>query len=270
MPEKGNDGVKPQGMDDPKRSGLRKLMGIAGLVTFSTILPLNIYTSVEEMAKFTWFWPVIGAFIGIIVGAIGFLVLDIIHTPQLVAAAIVYSFAIWFTGFHHLDGLMDLGDAMMVHGTPKKKISVMRDTNIGTGGIAYVLMVALLSFAAVGSAPAAEIFYILVISEIAAKMGIATCATLSNPFSNGTGRFFIDAMNIKLFVLSFIVALSIGFLTFNITGIIGVIGGSIGGAFIATVVRRNLKWATGDVLGASNEFSRMFSLVVMVSVLAIV
>lgn len=269
MPEKGNDGVKPQGMDDPK-GGLGRFKGVAGLVTFSTILPLNIYTSIEEMAEFTWLWPVIGAFIGITTGAVGFLVFNVMHTPQLIAAAIVYSFAIWFTGFHHLDGLMDLGDAMMVHGTPEKRISVMRDTNIGTGGIAYLLMVALLSFAALGSAPVTEIFYILVISEIAAKMGIATCATLSNPFSNGTGRFFIDAMNIKLFVLSFIVALSIGFLTFNFMGVLGVIGGSIGGAFIAIIVRKNLKWATGDVLGASNEFSRMLSLVVMASVLAIV
>lgn len=269
MPEKGNEGVKPQGMNDPE-GGLGRFREIAGLVTFSTILPLNIYTSIEEMARFTWFWPVIGAFIGIIVGTIGFLILNVIHAPQLIAAAIVYSFAIWFTGFHHLDGLMDLGDAMMVHGTPEKKISVMRDTNIGTGGIAYVLMVALLSFAAIGSVPSAEIFYILVISEIAAKMGIATCATLSNPFPNGTGRFFIDAMNIKLFVLSFIVALSIGFLAFNFMGVLGVIVGSIGGAFIAVIVHKNLKWATGDVLGASNEFSRMLSLVVMASVLAIV
>ena len=269
MPEKGNGGVKPQGMDDPEGS-LGSFRGIVGLVTFSTILPLNIYTSIEEMARFTWFWPVIGAFIGIIVGTIGFLLLNVIHAPQLIAAAIVYSFTIWFTGFHHLDGLMDLGDAMMVHGTPEKKISVMRDTNIGTGGIAYVLMVALLSFAAIGSVPSADIFYILVISEIAAKMGIATCATLSNPFPNGTGRFFIDAMNIKLFVLSFIVALSIGFLAFNFMGVLGVIVGSVGGAFIAVVIHKNLKWATGDVLGASNEFSRMLSLVVMASVLAIV
>ncbi len=268
MPEEKTDKSNDQTND--QKSGFRRFKGIVGLVTFSTILPINIYTSIEEMAEFTWFWPVIGGFIGIVTGAVGFLVLDVIHVPQLIAAALVYSFAIWFTGFHHLDGLMDLGDAMMVHGTPEKKITVMRDTNIGTGGIAYLSMVALLSFAAIGSAPVAEIFYILVISEIAAKMGIATCATLSNPFPNGTGRFFIDAMNIKLFVFSFIVALSIGFLAFNLIGVLGVIGGSIGGAFIAIVVRKNLKWATGDVLGASNEFSRMLSLVVMVSILAIV
>lgn len=30
-----------------------KIRSIAGLLTFSTILPINIYTSIEEMAKMT-------------------------------------------------------------------------------------------------------------------------------------------------------------------------------------------------------------------------
>lgn len=39
----------------------------------------------------------------------------------LLSAAITYAFTLWFTGFHHLDGLIDVGDAMMVHSTPEKE-----------------------------------------------------------------------------------------------------------------------------------------------------
>ncbi|WP_394325417.1 adenosylcobinamide-GDP ribazoletransferase [Methanobrevibacter arboriphilus] len=53
----------------------------------------------------------------------------------------------WFNGFHHLDGLIDIGDALMVHGTPEKKISVMRDSMIGTGGIALFFIVGILTIA---------------------------------------------------------------------------------------------------------------------------
>ena len=178
---------------------VRNINGFFGLISFSTILPLNIHTTIEEMALFTWIWPIIGGLIGIIVGTFGFLIVDLFHLPILIAAALIYSFSIWFTGFHHLDGLIDFGDGMMVHGSPEKKIAVMRDKRIGTGGIAYLLMVGLITFAAIGSTPLILIFYVLVISEIAAKMGIVTCATFSKAFPDGTGRPFIESMNKKSF-----------------------------------------------------------------------
>jgi adenosylcobinamide-GDP ribazoletransferase len=239
--------------------------GVFGLISFSTILPINIHCTIEEMAKFTWFWPIIGAVIGLIVGSFGYLVVDLIHLPILIAAALIYSFSIWFTGFHHLDGLIDFGDGMMVHGSPEKKIDVMRDKRIGTGGIAYFGMVALITFAAIGSAPAAIIFYILILSEMAAKIGIVTCATFSKPFPDGTGRSFIDSMNKKMLLLSLILTSALGFLIFNTTGLIGICAGLISGLIIAFIAKRNFKWATGDILGTSNEVARMLALLIMVA-----
>jgi len=255
--------------DNINNSGAGGLRGIGGLVSFSTILPINIHTSIEEMARFTWFWPVIGGFIGILAGAFGFFLMNMVQLPQIVAAALIYSFLIWFNGFHHLDGLMDFGDGMMVHGTPEKRISVMRDTRIGTGGMAYFVMVALITFASLTSAPAALILPVIIVAEVAAKIGIVTCASFSEAFPDGTGRFFIEAMNKKLLLLSLVLSSTIGFLALNITGVIGVIGGFLGGALIATVARRNFKWATGDILGTSNEIGRMLSLILMAWILLV-
>jgi adenosylcobinamide-GDP ribazoletransferase len=253
-------------MDDRGNQNKKlRINGIFGLISFSTILPINIHTTINEMAVFTWIWPLLGALIGIVVGTVGFLIVDLLHLPALIGAALIYSFSIWFTGFHHLDGLVDFGDGMMVHGSPEKKIDVMRDKRIGTGGLAYLIIVGLVTFAAIGSSPAAVIFYILLISEMAAKMGIVTCATFSEPFPDGTGRFFIEAMNKKMLLLSFILTASVGFLVFNTLGIIGIIAGLLSGVLIALVARKNFKWATGDVLGTSNEVARMFSLLIMVS-----
>ena len=252
-----------------KNKEVRKINGFFGLISFSTILPLNIHTTIEEMALFTWIWPIIGGLIGIFVGTFGFLIVDLFHLPILIAAALIYSFSIWFTGFHHLDGLIDFGDGMMVHGSPEKKIAVMRDKRIGTGGIAYLLMVGLITFAAIGSSPLVLIFYVLLISEIAAKMGIVTCATFSKAFPDGTGRPFIESMNIKKLLLSFIISLALGFLIFNTIGIVGVTMGLLSGAMIAFVSKKSFIWATGDILGTSNEVARMLALVIMVTLILI-
>jgi adenosylcobinamide-GDP ribazoletransferase len=246
---------------------VRKINGFFGLISFSTILPLNIHTTIEEMALFTWIWPIIGGLIGIIVGAFGFLVVDLFHLPILIAAALIYSFSIWFTGFHHLDGLIDFGDGMMVHGSPEKKIAVMRDKRIGTGGIAYLFIVGLISFAAIGSSPLVLIFYVLLVSEMAAKMGIVTCATFSKAFPDGTGKPFIESMDMKKLLLSFVISLAIAYLIFNTIGMVGIIIGLLSGAIIALVSKKSFIWATGDILGTSNEVARMLALVIMVTLL---
>lgn len=244
--------------------------GFLGLVSFSTILPLNIHTTIEEMARFTWLWPIIGGFIGILVGLVGYVSMDLIHLPPLVAAAIIYSFAIWFTGFHHLDGLVDFGDAVMAHGDPEKRIHIMRDDRIGTGGLAYLFIVAIITFASIASAPVGLIFFILLVSEVSAKLGLVTCSTFSAPYPNGTGKYFIEAMTPKILILSLVITLIIGYLALNITGIVGIAGGLIGGFIMASVVRRKFNYSTGDILGASNEISRMITLLLMVGYLGVI
>ena len=251
----------------PTTRNASRLKGIAGLISFSTVIPLNIHTTIEEMAAFTWFWPIIGGMIGIFVGAVGFISLNVLHLSPLITAAIVYSFAIWFTGFHHLDGLMDMGDGLMVHGDHQKKIGVMRDMMVGTGGISLFFIVAIITFASINAVPVGLIFVVLLISEVSAKTSLITCATFSKPFPDGTGRLFIESMNIKLLVLSFILMSIIGFLAINITGILGIIGGIIAGSAVAAVASKQFKYATGDILGASNEIGRLISLLVMTTIL---
>jgi adenosylcobinamide-GDP ribazoletransferase len=244
---------------------LEGFKGLLGLLSFSTILPLNVHTSIEEMAKVTWLWPLLGGIIGVFIGAVGFVFVNLLPIDQLITAAIVYSFAISFTGFHHLDGLIDMGDALMAHGDYKKKIGIMRDSRIGTGGIASFFIIALITVASINAISPSSIFLVLLISEIGAKMGLITCCALSRPFPDGTGKFFIESMNMKLLLLSLILCFIVGFILFNVIGVLGIIGGAIAGVILALVSRKSFYWTTGDILGASNEVGRMLSLLIMTS-----
>jgi adenosylcobinamide-GDP ribazoletransferase len=238
--------------------------GFMGLVSFSTILPLNIHTSISEMAKFTFIWPLIGGFIGIIVGVFGWLLMDQLHLYSLLSAALIYSLAISFTGFHHLDGLVDFGDGLMAHGVPERRIEIMRDKRIGTGGLAALLTVSLITFTSIAAIPAIYILPTLFVSEVAAKVSLVSCATFSKPLNNGTGKYFIESMNWKLLTVIAIITIILGFIFLKYTGVFGILGGLVAGLIMVLITRRSFKYATGDILGASNEIGRMLSLLIMV------
>jgi adenosylcobinamide-GDP ribazoletransferase len=71
-------------------------------------------------------------------------------------------------------------------------------------------------------------------------------------------------MNPLYLVLITAITAIIGFLSLNVVGLIGIVGGILGGLLVAVAVRINMKYATGDVLGASNEVARMTSILAMI------
>ncbi|WP_297982537.1 adenosylcobinamide-GDP ribazoletransferase [uncultured Methanobrevibacter sp.] len=255
------------------------LRSIGGLLTFTTIIPLNVYTTIDEMAKMTWFWPVINAFVGLIGAIIAYLLMGIIHFDPLLVACIVYGFLIMINGFNHLDGLMDFGDGIMVHGTPEKKLNIMKDPMTGVGGIATGFVVGTITIAALSSilnfANLNSIYGILMIAigEMSAKVGLITCCISSKPSPEGIGKYFIKYINIANYIVGIIIALIIAIILSwqfgAILGIAGVLGGIFGGALCSLLAKKHLKIANGDVLGSSNELGRLFSLLFMITVFSI-
>lgn len=237
---------------------------VGGLITFSTILPLKIYTSIDEMAKVTWTWPFIGALMGLFSLVIAIIFKDFLNLSDFIIASVIYGFMISLNGFHHLDGLLDFGDALMAHGSVERKIEIMKDPIIGTGGISLFFIVALITIACLHATINLDILLALVVCEMSAKLGIVTCATTSKAQKKGTGRYFIKHMSILKFFISSIASIIIGFLLLKFVGVIGVLGGILGGSIMAYLAHKNLNSANGDILGASNEIGRMFSLLLMI------
>ncbi|MBE6512146.1 MAG: adenosylcobinamide-GDP ribazoletransferase [Methanobrevibacter olleyae] len=272
--------MKDQNNDDYfEKQSPSTLRSIGGLLTFSTILPLNIYTTIDEMAKFTWFWPVLNGLIGLMATIIAFLLAKSIHFDPLLIAAIVYGFLLLINGFNHFDGLMDFGDGVMVHGSPEKKLSIMKDPMTGVGGIAVGFIVGTITISAYASlmnyAYAINFNFILliIVAEISAKIGLTTCCISSQASEEGIGKYFIKYMNLKNYVIGLIicfiisVALSLG--TGIHIGLLGIIGGAFGGALTSLIAKKHLKIANGDVLGTSNELGRLFSLLAMLVLISI-
>ena len=246
--------------EDEEFSPIRSLLG---LLTFSTVLPLKVYTSIEYMTKLTWCWPFLHFFIGILAAICGYVSLEILHLNSFFTATIVYAFLMLITGYNHLDGVMDMADGVMVHGDPERKIKVMKDPSVGSGGVATLFLVASLTIAGIYNILDYNFIVGIIICEMASKTSLITTALLSIPLTPGIGSYFIRETTIANFFVSTIIVAVIAGLLGGLVGIVGVAGAVVSGIIIALIARRNFGLANGDVLGMSNEVGRLFTLLFM-------
>lgn len=240
---------------------------ILGLLTFSTILPIRVYTSIECMTRMTWFWPFIHLFIGALAAVCGYVALNFLHLNSFFTAVIVYAFLMIITGYNHLDGVMDMADGVMVHGDPERKIKVMKDSSVGAGGVATLFLVASLTVAGIYNILDYNFILGIVICEMAAKTSLMTTALLSVPLTPGIGSYFIFETTPSKYLLSTFLVAVIAFLLGDVVGVCGVIGAMFSGIIISLIAQRNFGVANGDVLGMSNEVGRLMALLFMASAL---
>ena len=243
------------------------IKSLLGLLTFSTILPINVYTSIEDMTKLTWAWPFLHILVGSLAALCAYLCINFLHLNSLLVSVIVYAFLMIITGYNHLDGVMDMADAVMVHGEPEKKIRVMKDSSVGAGGMATLFLVASLTIAGINNILDYNFIIGILICEIVSKTSLLTTALLSKPLTPGIGAYFINEMNIVNYTASTIIVGVISFLLAGFVGISAVIGSMLSGIIITVIAKRNFIFTNGDVLGMSNEVGRLFSLIFMASAL---
>ena len=209
-----------------------RLKAILGLLTFSTILPINVFTSIEYMTKLTWFWPFIHLFIGLLAYICGYISLNILHLNTFFTGVIIYAFLMIITGYNHLDGVMDMADGVMVHGNPQRKIEVMKDSSVGSAAVATLFLVAALTVGGFYNILDYGFLSAIVVCEASAKISLITTALLSKPLKPGIGSYFIDEMNPLNYIVSVSLMVIIAYLIAGYVGILGVIGSIFSGVVV--------------------------------------
>ncbi|OWT33215.1 cobalamin 5'-phosphate synthase [Methanobrevibacter sp. 87.7] len=248
--------------DDKKDTSFLRSLG--GLVTFSTIIPLGIYTSIEAVISVIWLWPLLNGIIGLGGVAIAYILLKFFKMSHLLVATIVVAYIFLIMGYNHTDGLLDFSDGLMVHGDSKKKISVMRDSMVGTAGISTMVVFTVMTIAALTNIIDYNCLWGIIIAEMAAKISLLTTCVLSKPAEDGIGKYFVEDMPIPNYVASILIVGIIAYVLLGYIGIFGIIGGILAGCLISYLAKRNFGVATGDVLGTSNEIGRLLSLIFLV------
>ena len=237
---------------------------IGSVFSFLTIFP-STNTSLDNIAKYMFMFPVVGIIIGLLVGSLGF-GLSFFLEPLLVSLLVVASIAI-ITGIHHADGLADFADGLMVKGSKDKKLTAMKDLSIGSAGIVTIVLYLIGLIITISLTSEFDLFKAILISEILAKFSMVLMASLGKSALLGSSSPFVEFMkDKKKLTVAFFIMLIPVILIGEMTGLIMLGVTIVLTMFLLALSTRSFGGITGDVLGATNEFTRLASLMVFVSI----
>ena len=123
--------------------------GFLMAISMITIIPLPRYEWDDEGGKnIMKFYPVIG----LIVGVIWYLVLRVLSllgASTMVIAAITLITPFLLTGMLHLDGYMDVCDALLSRRNKEEKLRILKDPHTGAFAVISVVMLFVVNFSAI-------------------------------------------------------------------------------------------------------------------------
>lgn len=228
---------------------------------FLTIVPLKIkQLSEKDIAGAMIYFPFVGLLLGLALSGINML-LVIFNFSPLAASIILVVALIGITGGMHLDGLSDSSDAFLSGKTKDQMLIVMRDPHIGVMGVVSIASVMLLKIALLSAVAIALKPVSLVLACVLSRWS-SVLAIYLFPYSRPSGKVkvFKDGMNLRIFILSSILALVFVFGTWRLKGVFTLL---IAGGFTYLAGKyacRKIGGITGDTLGAIIELTEIIVL----------
>ena len=273
--------------------------GLVSIISFLTILPVSGSTatqkgipttnSLQNTANHMYLFPLVGLVVGVIVGSVAFGLFWFVDS-LLVGFLVVVSIVV-ITGVHHLDGLADFADGLMVRSSKSKRLAAMKDVHTGSAGVAAVVLylagllvcISLLAGSiddTIHNNPwwiqnTISLLVVIVLAEIFAKFSMVVMASVSVPaVTDSSSSLFVQSMKNRkklatscIILLALVVPISwmfIPFTDFITSVVIASIASVCVPVILSGVAIRTLGGITGDVFGASNEITRLVFLVVFV------
>lgn len=247
------------------------------LFGFFTRLPISTAAPLDAVVAAFPLVPVVGWATGAF-GAVAVLVLAPVLPPA-VLAAVLLTLVVGLTGLNQTDGLLDLGDGLMVHGDAEKRLRVMHDHSAGVGAIGATLFTYLLTYGAlaallqtlavdagaveggprwltVGAMKAAAA---VLAAEILCRLPYVVLAWRGRPSHGGLGSAFVAGFGLRHTLVGVVAAgpgiaaaVWLGWLPL----LLALAAAVAVAVFLLRTADRLLGGIGGDVMGASQELAR--------------
>jgi adenosylcobinamide-GDP ribazoletransferase len=219
----------------------------------------------DGLARAQRAFPLVGAVIGLVVALVDRSLLAM-GVPSLVAAALALGASAALTGALHEDGLADVGDGFGGGRDRLAKLSIMRDSRLGTYGAIILLVGFSARWSALASLPAAAIVPSLVAAHALGRAAIPVLAA-SMPFARENGLATSAGRPVAASVVTaLIIAVVIAFVCLPAkAALLAMTVTVVGAAAMAMLAWRQIGGVTGDVFGAAEQIVEVAVLVMLVA-----
>lgn len=213
----------------------------------------------EEKArdKMLLFLPLVGLEMGLIWGALSW-VLGKLGLPPLVIALAVSMYPYLATGFLHLDGFMDVTDAVKSCRDLQRRREILKDSHVGSFSVIACAMLLLSQFALVAAAEQGN--GVLVLLPMVSRCGSALAVTVLKPMSTSQyASQHFPKEHVLVLGLMLCAALAVGFLVSVRTGV-ALIGCLAGYGWALRRGYRSLEGMNGDIAGYALTLGELWGL----------
>ena len=211
--------------------------------------------------KMLLFLPIVGLEIGALWAALACLC-RLLNLPALVAGLVLCAYPFLITGFIHLDGFMDVTDAVKSWRDLERRREILKDSHVGSFAVIGIALLMLAQFAFFSSAPAEANSLILIFIPAVSRCCSSLAVTGLKPMSTSQ---YADRKKPK----SHIVALGIMLCLFLAAGFLlcGKYGfalvGCLAGYGLALLrAYRSLDGMNGDIAGFALTIGELCAVVV--------
>ena len=222
--------------------------------------PCNIW---EENArdKMLLFLPVVGLEIGAIWAVLAWLC-NVLNLPVLVKGLILAVYPYLVTGFIHLDGYMDVTDAVKSYRSLERRREILKDSHVGAFAVIGIAVLLIAQFAFMASAKENADVRILVFLPAVSRCCSALAVTVLKPMTTSQ---YAEQMKPRshIVVLLSMTALfmTAGFLFFGRYGFV-LLGCLVGYGVAVWKAYKSLEGMNGDISGYALSIAELCAIAV--------
>ena len=143
--------------------------------------PGNIWDE-KARDKMLLFLPMVGLEIGLIWTGLAWLC-NVMHLPLPVKGLVLAVYPYLVTGFIHLDGFMDVTDAVKSYGSLERRREILKDSHVGAFAVIGIVLLLLAQFAFMASAKETANCWILTFVPAVSRCCSALAVTVLKPMT---------------------------------------------------------------------------------------
>lgn len=242
-------------------------------VQFLTIFTVNKEYQAEErsLARSIVYFPVIGFLIGFfLVNADKIMML--VALPQSIANVLLVALSVLITRALHIDGLADTLDGLMGGHDQSSRLSIMKDSRLGTAGALGIFFVLIIKYASLNNLFESEKVAALLTAPVLARWSQTIMIFNSNyGREDGMGKAFVGKLRASGLAACSAIAIGLSaFVVFRMDAHSAVLNACLlSGILLLTFLARwylgrKIGGVTGDTIGAVSELNEVLVLLLFV------